>query len=81
MPSLQKNACMACHAIGNKVMGPSFKDISKKYTGRPDAIAYLKGKIKSGGSGVWGSIPMPPSNMSDAESTKIAQWLSQPSLD
>jgi S-disulfanyl-L-cysteine oxidoreductase SoxD len=81
MPLLQKNACTACHAVSTKVMGPAFKEIAKKYAGRADATAYLAGKIKSGGSGVWGSIPMPPSSLSEAESRKIAQWLTQPSLD
>jgi cytochrome c len=77
LPLLQKNACTACHAVSAKVMGPSFKEVSKKYAARPDAATYLAGKIKSGGSGVWGSIPMPPSQISDAESAKIAGWLSQ----
>jgi cytochrome c len=77
MPLLQKNACTACHAVAAKVMGPAFNDVAKKYAGRSDVALYLMGKIKTGGSGVWGSIPMPPMNISDAESKKIAQWLSQ----
>jgi S-disulfanyl-L-cysteine oxidoreductase SoxD len=81
MPLLQKNACTACHAVSTKVMGPAFKEVAKQYADRPHAAAYLAGKIKSGGSGVWGSIPMPPSSLSDAESRKIAQWLSQGGLE
>ncbi len=81
MPILQKNACMACHAVATKVLGPSFKEIAKKYTGRSDAVTYLAGKIKSGGAGVWGAVPMPPGATTEAESRKIAQWLSQGSLD
>lgn len=81
LPLLQKNTCTACHAVANKVLGPSFKEVAKKYAGRSDAASYLAGKIKSGGSGVWGSIPMPPSPISEADSVKIAQWLSQGSLD
>ena len=81
LPLLQKNACTACHAVSTKVLGPSFKDIAKKYAGRQDGATYLAGKITSGGSGVWGSIPMPPSQISESESAKIAQWLSQGSLD
>jgi cytochrome c551/c552 len=80
MPILQKNTCTACHAVSAKVMGPSFKDISKKYSGRTDAVNYLAGKARSGGAGVWGSIPMPPMSISEAESAKIAQWLSQGNL-
>jgi cytochrome c len=62
-------------------MGPALKEVAKKYANRSDAANYLAGKIKSGGAGVWGSIPMPPMNISDAESKKIAQWLSQGSVD
>ena len=81
LPLLQKNTCTACHAVSAKVMGPSFKDVAKKYASRSDAVAYLAEKIKGGGAGAWGSIPMPPMALSDAESTKIAKWLSQGSLD
>lgn len=76
MPALQKNACTACHAVSSKVMGPSFKDVAKKYAGRTDAVTYLSGKIKSGGNGVWGAIPMPPSAIADSDAKAIAQWLS-----
>ncbi len=81
LPILQKNTCTACHAVATKVMGPAFKDVAKKYANRSDTASYLAGKIKSGGTGVWGSIPMPPMSISDAESKKIAQWLSQGSVD
>jgi S-disulfanyl-L-cysteine oxidoreductase SoxD len=81
LPILQKNTCTACHAVSNKVLGPAFKEIAKKYVNRSDAASYLAGKIKAGGVGVWGSIPMSPMSISDAESTKIAQWLSQGSVD
>jgi cytochrome c551/c552 len=62
-------------------MGPAFKDVSKKYGTRPDGRDYLAQKIKSGGGGIWGSIPMPPSTIADAEAKKIAEWLMQASLD
>jgi S-disulfanyl-L-cysteine oxidoreductase SoxD len=81
LPLLQKNTCTSCHAVSSKVLGPSFKDITKKYAGRTDATAYLAGKIKLGGAGVWGSIPMPASPINESESVKIAQWLSQGSVD
>jgi S-disulfanyl-L-cysteine oxidoreductase SoxD len=81
MPMLNKNACTACHAVATKVMGPAFKDVSKKYAGRSDGRDYLTGKIKSGGGGIWGAIPMPPSATPEAEARKIAEWLMQSSLD
>ena len=70
---LEKNACMACHGMTQKLVGPAFSDIAGKHGGQPD---YLAGKVKAGGSGVWGSTPMPPQpNLSDADARVIAQWL------
>jgi len=77
MPLLQKNACVACHGMDTKLVGPSFKDIANKYKDRADVVNYLSGKIKSGGQGAWGSIPMPPQALSAAESAQISQWLAQ----
>lgn len=75
MALLNKYSCSACHAIDTKLVGPSFKDVAKKYAGRADADTYLAGKIRSGGAGVWGSMPMPPQTLSEAEAVTIAQWL------
>jgi S-disulfanyl-L-cysteine oxidoreductase SoxD len=74
---LSKNTCSACHGIENKIVGPSFKEIAAKQGARADAVAYLSGKIKSGGSGVYGSMPMPPQGINDEDAKKIALWLSQ----
>jgi cytochrome c len=68
--------CMACHALDRKLVGPSFKDVSGRYAAKTDAVAYLSTKIKSGGSGVWGSVPMPPQpGLSDGDAETIAKWL------
>jgi cytochrome c len=75
MALLQKYACIACHGVANKIVGPAYREVAKKYAGRADAAAYLFGKIKSGGSGVWGQIPMPPQTLTDAEAQTIAKWL------
>jgi len=70
---LEKNSCLACHGLEQKIVGPAFSDIARKYSGRAD---YLQAKVKSGGAGVWGSVPMPPqSGLSDADAKLIAQWL------
>jgi cytochrome c551/c552 len=69
---LQKNGCTACHGVNNKIVGPAFTDVAKKHAGKAD---YLAGKIKSGGSGIWGAVPMPPQTLSDAEAKTIAAWL------
>lgn len=68
----QKNNCIVCHALDKKVVGPSFMDVAKKHAGKAD---YIAGKIKSGGSGVWGPIPMPAQTLSETEAKTIAGWL------
>jgi S-disulfanyl-L-cysteine oxidoreductase SoxD len=77
IPTLQKYACIACHGMDNKLVGPSFKEIATKQGKRADAQAYLAGKIKNGGQGVYGQIPMPTQSISEAEAAKVAQWLVQ----
>ncbi|MFC5523611.1 c-type cytochrome [Polaromonas jejuensis] len=77
MALLQKNACVACHGMDSKLVGPSFRDIASKYKSHADAVNYLSGKIRSGGQGVWGGIPMPAQALSPAESAQLAQWLAQ----
>jgi S-disulfanyl-L-cysteine oxidoreductase SoxD len=77
MPSLQKYACMACHGMDNKLVGPSFKEIAAKQGKRADALSYLAGKIKNGSQGVYGQIPMPAQSIQEAEAAKVAQWLVQ----
>ncbi len=77
MPTLQKYACIACHGMDNKLVGPSFKEIVARQGKRADAQSYLAGKIKGGGQGVYGQIPMPAQSISEAETAKVAQWLVQ----
>ena len=72
MALMQKNACVTCHAMDTKLLGPSFSAIAQKYPGKVD---YLTGKIKGGGSGVWGSIPMPAQGLSESDAKSIAAWL------
>ena len=73
---VKANACTACHGMTNKIVGPGFNDIAKKYAGTPDALNYLAGKIRKGGQGVWGNIPMPEqAQLKDAELRAVAQWL------
>ena len=67
--------CMACHAIDKKLVGPSYKDVAAKYKGDKNAVATLAAKIKAGGKGVWGEVPMPPNNVTPEEATKLATWV------
>jgi S-disulfanyl-L-cysteine oxidoreductase SoxD len=70
-----KLGCSVCHGLENKIVGPAFRDIAKKYSGRGDSVDYLMGKIRAGGTGVWGAIPMPAQTLSDADAKLLAQWL------
>lgn len=67
-----KYSCTACHGINQKIVGPAFSDIAKKYPARAD---YIADKIKSGGVGIWGPVPMPPQTLSTAEAKLIASWI------
>ena len=67
--------CFACHATDKKLIGPAYKDVAAKYKGDAGAIAKLAEKIKKGGSGVWGTMPMPPNAVSDAEAKDLAKWV------
>ena len=72
----QKNACMACHSVEKKVLGPAFKDVASKYAGQADATAKLSESIRKGGSGKWGPVPMPAQpNLSEADSKTLAAWI------
>lgn len=73
---LTANGCTACHGIVNKIVGPGFTEILAKHKGKADLETYLAGKIKSGGGGVYGAVPMPPQpQLKDAEALAIARWI------
>ena len=74
MASLGKYNCTACHGMDKKIVGPGFTEIAKKHAGKVD---YLAGKIKLGGVGVWGQIPMPAQALPEADARKIAEWISK----
>ena len=68
--------CLACHQIDKKIVGPSYKDVAKKYAGQKDAEAKLADKVIKGGSGVWGPVPMPPNaTVKPEEATKLVKWI------
>lgn len=72
----QKSACMACHSVDKKLVGPAYKDVAKKYKGDKTAEAKLIEKVKKGGSGVWGPVPMPPNAaVKDADIKTLVQWV------
>jgi len=72
---LTKYNCQACHAVDKKLVGPAYKDVAAKYAGDAGALAKLEQKVKTGGSGVWGQIPMPPNNVPDADLKTLVEWI------
>jgi len=71
----QKYNCLACHAVDKKLVGPAYVEVAKKYKGDKSAEDKLIGKVKNGGSGVWGTIPMPPNNVPDADIKTLVEWI------
>jgi cytochrome c len=68
--------CLACHSVANKVVGPAFKDVAAKYAGQKDAEDKLTQKVLKGGSGVWGTVPMPANaQVSEAEARTLVKWV------
>ena len=72
----KKNACTACHAVDKKIVGPAFKEVAAKYRNDKTAEAKLVKKVKEGGVGVWGQVPMPPnSTVSDKDIQTLVKWV------
>jgi cytochrome c len=73
----QKSGCLNCHSINNKILGPAYKDVAAKYKGDKTAEARLIAKVKAGGSGAWGSMPMPPNSpqVKDEDIKTIVKWV------
>ncbi|MDQ2987628.1 MAG: c-type cytochrome, partial [Pseudomonadota bacterium] len=75
-PALAENGCTACHGVTNRIIGPGFNEVTAKYKGKPGLEAYFNGKIKRGGEGIWGTMPMPPQDhVKEADVRAIAAWL------
>jgi cytochrome c len=72
----KKKACMSCHQVAKKVVGPSLKDVANKYKGDAKAEAHLTEVIQKGGKGVWGPVPMPPQpSVKPDEAAALAKWV------
>jgi cytochrome c len=71
-----KNACLGCHTADKKLVGPAYKEVAAKHKGQADAEAKVAARIKSGGSGMYGAVPMPPQpNLKDDELKLLAAWV------
>lgn len=74
----ESSACLNCHNVSKKMVGPAFKTIAEKYKGNADAVTYLAGKITQGGTGVWGAIPMPGMPQVAAADVKtLSEWIAK----
>ena len=72
----KQSACLGCHAINKKIVGPSFQAVAEKYKSDPKAQVFLKNKIAKGGSGSWGVVPMPANGkLSDADLSILTSWI------
>ncbi len=72
----QASGCMTCHGIDKKIVGPAYKDVAKKYRNDKGAEARLVAKVKHGGKGVWGDVPMPPNaHVKDEDIKSIVHWI------
>jgi cytochrome c len=72
----KKHNCFACHAVDKKVVGPAYKDVAAKYRNDKAAPAKLFAKVKKGGAGVWGPVPMPPNTqVPDADVKALVTWI------
>ena len=72
----KSSGCLACHTVDKKLVGPSYREIANRYRQDKGAAAKLAQKVKAGGKGVWGDIPMPPNgHVKDADIQSIVQWI------
>jgi len=72
-----KHGCTACHGIEGPLVGPGFRDVGRKHAARTDAVAYLNDKIRAGGAGTWGNVPMPPQSLPESDALALARWIAQ----
>jgi len=73
---MAQDGCVACHAIDHKIVGPAFRDVAAKYRGMSNVAPRLEAKVKNGGAGVWGEVPMPPNTAApDADIHNIVTWI------
>jgi cytochrome c len=74
--AMKKSDCFTCHSAAKKIVGPAYKDVAKKYKGDAGAVDKLTAKVKKGGSGVWGAVPMSAHpNLKDDQIKAMVQWV------
>lgn len=76
-----QHACFACHAVDKKLVGPAWRDVAARYTGKPEIAKQLVTHVQNGSSGAWGAVPMPPNRISTDDARTIVQWILAGSTD
>jgi cytochrome c len=72
----KRKACLACHGVDKRIMGPAFKEVAARYRGQDGAAARLAEKLRRGGSGAWGPLPMPPNpDLAEADASALVRWV------
>jgi cytochrome c len=71
----QSKGCLSCHAVDSKLVGPAYKEVAKKYAGDKTAEDRLVKKVVGGGSGVWGTMPMPGGMATETEARVLVKWI------
>jgi cytochrome c551/c552 len=72
----RRKSCLSCHGVDKRVVGPAFKDVAARYKGQDAVAAKLVEKLRRGGVGAWGPIPMPPNpDLAEADASALVQWL------
>ena len=72
---LKRNSCTACHSATQRIVGPAFQEIARRHADRQDLVGYLAGRIRNGGDGIWGAMPMPAQSLPEADARSIAGWI------
>jgi cytochrome c len=75
---MEQSGCLSCHRVDQKLIGPAYKDVAARYRGHPEVIDTLMQKVREGGEGVWGDIPMAPNSVekvSDDNLKQIIEWI------
>jgi cytochrome c551/c552 len=76
LTAIQKSDCLTCHKANEKSVGPSFNSIAGKYAGDDNNILYLVSKVRNGGAGVWGNVPMAAHpTLSEAEVSEMVRYI------
>ncbi|MFL9996749.1 cytochrome C [Paraburkholderia sediminicola] len=70
-----EHACLGCHAVDKKLVGPAYRDVAARYSGQSNAVALLVKHVQQGSAGVWGNVPMPPNRIDAVDARLVVNWV------